>query len=109
MTIQDIALKSIEGFHVGGERVYMDGFPEQLMTKVPGAAPIRVSMNGHHMVGQMYCQRYTQSNPRSPLSTGFSAWRRPDRRLLGKHTGWPAGVVDFFSEGPIRRLLVRCV
>lgn len=71
MTIQDIALKSIEGFHVGGERVYMDGFPEQLMTKVPGAAPIRVSMNGHHMVGQMYCQRYTQSNPRSPYPLVF--------------------------------------
>ncbi len=55
-----ISLRRIRGFHVGGTRRHVDGFPVQTLARVPGDAPVTVDMNGDHMVGQLYATLYQQ-------------------------------------------------
>lgn len=55
-----ISLRRIRGFHVGGTRRHVDGFPVQTLARVPGDAPVTVDMNGDHMVGQLYATHYQQ-------------------------------------------------
>lgn len=55
-----ISLRRIRGFHVGGTRRHVEGFPVQTLARVPGDAPVTVDMNGDHMVGQLYATHYQQ-------------------------------------------------
>lgn len=67
MTQENISLKAIRGFHIGGARQSVTGFPETAVVRVPGDKPRSLSMNGDHMVGQMYVTHYQQAAPRSKL------------------------------------------
>lgn len=58
-----IRLRRIRGFHVGGTRQRIDGFPVQTRVRVAGDAPVAVDMNGDHMAGQLYATHYQQALP----------------------------------------------
>lgn len=63
----DIILRRIRGFHVGGTRHRISGFPVEAKSRVRGDAPTAVDMNSDHMVGQLYATRYEQANCSFPL------------------------------------------
>lgn len=60
MSERHIVLRRIRGFHVGGQRREIHGFPVEAKARVPGAPPTVVDMNGDHMVGQLYATHYEQ-------------------------------------------------
>lgn len=67
MSDNDIVLKRIRGFHVGGQRRRITGFDTKPRSRVPGDAPVAVDMNGDHMVGQLYAMEYLQARARFGL------------------------------------------
>lgn len=67
MPDNDIVLKRIRGFHVGGRRRRITGFDARPRSRVPGDAPVAIDMNGDHMVGQLYAKEYLQSDARFAL------------------------------------------
>ena len=63
----NIVLKRIRGFHVGGRRRVVTGFDTRPRSRVPGDAPVAVDMNGDHMIGQLYATEYRQADARFAL------------------------------------------
>lgn len=61
-----IQLRSIEGFHVGGERRHLNGLPVEYRVLAQGGNARPVDMNGDHWVGQMYAQWFRQVTPALP-------------------------------------------
>ncbi|AGW90238.1 hypothetical protein N234_09370 [Ralstonia pickettii DTP0602] len=62
-----IALKSVRGYHIGGERKTLSGLPVKEIRTNP-QAPIRKSdPNGDYQVGQLYVQQFTLASPRAKV------------------------------------------
>jgi len=112
MTEQPITLASIDGFHVGGERVRLAHLPVTEMAMVAGAPARKVDMNGDHMVGQLYVQRFLQAKPSSPYPivllhggglTGACWETTPDGRRgwldFFLRAGYDVYVCDAFERG----------
>lgn len=87
-----IVLKSVRGYHVGGERVTLKGVPSRDVQLVPGGPVFKSDPNGDHQVGQLYVQHFALASPRAkyPLLlwhggglTGVTWETTPDGR-----SGW---------------------
>ncbi|HSV34247.1 MAG TPA: esterase, partial [Ramlibacter sp.] len=62
-----IALKSVSGFHIGGERKTLTGLPVKEVRTNP-QAPIRKSdPNGDYQVGQLYVQQFSLASPKATV------------------------------------------
>ena len=78
-----IALKSVRGYHVGGERKTLSGLPVKEIRTNP-QAPIRKSdPNGDYQVGQLYVQHFALAVAQSNGARAALAWRRAQRRHVG--------------------------
>ena len=62
-----IVLKSVRGFHVGGERVRLAGLPLREVRTNPQAVPRMANPNGDYMVGQLYVQQFQLANPKGKV------------------------------------------
>jgi pimeloyl-ACP methyl ester carboxylesterase len=89
---EPIVLRSVRGYHVGGERVTLSGIPSRDVQLVPGGAVFKSDPNGDHQVGQLYVQHFALAAPRAkyPLLlwhggglTGVTWETTPDGR-----SGW---------------------
>ena len=87
-----IVLKSVRGYHVGGERVTLRDLPSRDVQLVPGGPVFKSDPNGDHQVGQLYVQHFALESPRAkyPLLlwhggglTGVTWETTPDGR-----SGW---------------------
>ncbi|MDH2238587.1 alpha/beta fold hydrolase [Pigmentiphaga sp. GD03639] len=67
----EICLRAIESFHVGGEVRTLRGLPTEARRLAQGAEPRPVDPNGDHVVGQMYVQAYRLARPRHALPVLF--------------------------------------
>ena len=62
-----IALKSVRGYHVGGERKTLSGLPVKEIRTNP-QAPIRKSdPNGDYQFGQLYVQHFALASPKAKV------------------------------------------
>ncbi len=93
---ENIVLKEVGSFHVGGRKVTVEGLPAKEVAFSPGSVPFKVDPNGDYQTGQMYVQYYKQAAPKAkyPLLlwhggglTGVSWETKPDGR---------PGFQDFF-------------
>lgn len=66
MNLDDVCLKSVESFHVGGSTAVLDGLPVAMRSMVLNGAPREVNPNGEHVYGQMYVQAFRLRKPRHP-------------------------------------------
>ncbi|HSV79090.1 MAG TPA: alpha/beta fold hydrolase [Ramlibacter sp.] len=87
-----IALESVRGYHVGGERKTLSGLPIKEVRTNP-QAPVRKSdPNGDYQVGQLYVQHFALASPKAKVPmllwhggglTGVTWETTPDGR-----SGW---------------------
>ena len=65
--MKEIRLKGISGFHIGGERRVLSGFPVESKVHLAGDLAHCLDPNGEHMIGQMYAQYYEQEKAIFPF------------------------------------------
>src|SRR5262245_49528641 len=53
---EDIVLRGMGSFHVGGRIVEVSGKPVREIVRIPGGPPSKLDPNGQFMVEQMYVQ-----------------------------------------------------
>ncbi|OZI70899.1 esterase [Bordetella genomosp. 12] len=66
MRAEEICLRSISSFFVGGDTAVIEGLPVEHRSMVLNGYPREVDPNGEHVYGQMYVQHYRQARPRHP-------------------------------------------
>jgi len=66
MLLENISLKSVSSFFVGGQTAVLQGLPVTHRSMVLNGAPREVDPNGEHVYGQMYVQAFRLSAPRHP-------------------------------------------
>ena len=108
----DLVLRDMGSFHVGGRLVEITGRPERDVTFAPGGVPAHVDPNGTYMAGQMYVQYYLPANQRGTVPllmwhggglTGVTWETTPDGRMGWRdwflRQGWPVYVSDAVERG----------
>ena len=58
----DIVLRGMGSFHVGGRIVEVNGKPVRMIVRQPGGPPGKLDPNGQYMVEQMYVQYFLPKN-----------------------------------------------
>ena len=106
-----IALKSVRGYHVGGERKTLSGLPIKEVRTNP-QAPIRKSdPNGDYQVGQLYVQHFALASPKAKVPlllwhggglTGVTWETTPDGRA-GWHEYFMRAGYDTFVSDAVER------
>ena len=106
-----IALKSVRGYHVGGERKTLSGLPIKEIRTNP-QAPVRKSdPNGDYQIGQLYVQHFALASPRAKLPllfwhggglTGVTWETTPDGRA-GWHEYFMRAGYDTFVSDAVER------
>jgi pimeloyl-ACP methyl ester carboxylesterase len=107
---EPITLKSVRGYHVGGERVTLANVPSRDVQLVPGGPVFKSDPNGDHQVGQLYVQHFALAAPRAkyPLLlwhggglTGVTWETTPDGRpgwheffMRAGHDTWVSDAVE---------------
>lgn len=112
MATQDISLKSVGSFFVGGETAIVDGLPIERRSMVLNGAPREVNPNGEQVYGQMYVQEFRLTKPRFPYPillwhgggmTGCTWENTPDGRpgwlLRFLQAGYDVMVSDAVERG----------
>ena len=61
---QDLAVREIGSFHIGGRIATLEGLPTQEITFTAGSPPFRYNPNGQFHAEQMYVQYVKLANPR---------------------------------------------
>src|SRR5947209_668353 len=59
---EDIVLRGMGSFHVGGRVADVSGKPVREIVRVPGGPPSKLDPNGQFMVEQMYVQYFLPKN-----------------------------------------------
>src|SRR3954465_4509873 len=62
-----LALRDMGSFHVGGREVTLSGKPVKEVTFTPGGVPAKVDPNGTYLVEPMYVQYFLPANRRGEL------------------------------------------
>ena len=106
-----IALKSVRGYHVGGERKTLSGLPVKEIRTNP-QAPIRKSdPNGDYQVGQLYVQHFALASPAAKVPvllwhggglSGVTWETTPDGRA-GWHEYFMRAGYDTFVSDAVER------
>lgn len=109
---QDLVLRDMGSFHVGGKLVEISGRPVRDVTFTPGGVPAKVDPNGTYMAGQMYVQYFIPANQRGAVPllmwhggglTGVTWETTPDGRMGWSQwflrQGWPVYVSDAVERG----------
>jgi pimeloyl-ACP methyl ester carboxylesterase len=108
----DIVLRGMGSFHVGGRIAEVSGRPVREIVRIPGGPPSKLDPNGQFMVEQMYVQYFLprQRKGKLPLLmwhggglTGVSYETTPDGREgwlnLFVRKGWDVYVSDAVERG----------
>ena len=88
----DIVLRGMGSFHVGGRIVEVNGKPVRMIVRQPGGPPGKLDPNGQYMVEQMYVQYFLPKHRKGKLP------------LLMWHGGGLTGVTYESDAGRARRL-----
>jgi pimeloyl-ACP methyl ester carboxylesterase len=109
---EDIVLRGMGSFHVGGRIAEVSGKPTREIVRVPGGPPSKLDPNGQFMVEQMYVQYFLPQNRRGKLPllmwhggglTGVTFETTPDGREgwlnLFIRKGWDVYVSDAVERG----------
>jgi pimeloyl-ACP methyl ester carboxylesterase len=109
---EDIVLRGMGSFHIGGRIAEVSGKPTREIQRVPGGPPSKLDPNGQFMVEQMYVQYFLPKNRRGkyPLLmwhgaglTGVTYESTPDGREgwlnLFVRKGWDTYVSDAVERG----------
>ena len=94
----DLVLRDMGSFHVGGKLVEITGKPERDVTFTAGGVPAHVDPNGTYMAGQMYVQYFL------PADVGASFCSSGDVLTKQRNSG-----VDFAKPGAVTSWLRRRV
>ena len=64
---EDVVLRDMGSFHVGGKLVEVSGKPVRDVVFTPGGAPAPVDPNGAYVVGQMYVQYFVPAEQKGSV------------------------------------------
>src|SRR5258707_14867291 len=108
----DIVLRGMGSFHVGGRIAEVSGRPAREIVRIPGGPPSKLDPNGEFMVEQMYVQYFLPKNRKGKLPllmwhggglTGVTYETTPDGREgwlnLFIRKGWDVYVSDAVERG----------
>jgi pimeloyl-ACP methyl ester carboxylesterase len=108
----DIVLRSMGSFHVGGRIVEVRGKPVRDIVRVPGGPPSRLDPNGEYQVEQMYVQYFLPRDRKGTVPllmwhggglTGVTYETTPDGREgwlnMFVRKGWDVYVSDAVERG----------
>jgi pimeloyl-ACP methyl ester carboxylesterase len=108
----DIVLRGMGSFHVGGRVIEISGRPVTEIVRVPGGPPSTLDPNGRYQVEQMYVQYFLPKNRRGRLPllmwhggglTGATYETTPDGREgwlnMFVRNGWDVYVSDAVERG----------
>src|SRR5262249_28267407 len=103
----DIVLRGMGSFHVGGRVAEVSGKPVREIVRIPGGPPSKLDPNGQFMVEQMYVQYFLPKHRKGKLPllmwhgaglTGVTYETTPDGREgrlnLFVRKGWDVYVSD---------------
>ena len=109
---EDIVLRGMGSFHVGGRIAEVSGKPVQNIVRMPGGPPTKLDPNGHYQVEQMYAQYFLPKarTGKVPLLmwhggglTGVTYETTPDGREgwlnMFIRKGWDVYVSDAVERG----------
>src|SRR5258707_15390910 len=85
----DIVLRGMGSFHVGGRVAEVSGRPAREIVRIPGGPPSKLDPNGEFMVEQMYVQYFLPKHRKGKLPLLMWQRRRSHRRDLRNHAGPP--------------------
>ena len=109
---EDIVLRGMGSFHVGGRIAEVSGKPVREIVRIPGGPPSKLDPNGQFMVEQMYVQYFLPKNRKGKLPllmwhggglTGVTYETTPDGRegwlsyFIRK--GWDTYISDAVERG----------
>ena len=108
----DIVLRGMGSFHVGGRIAEVSGKPVREIVRIPGGPPSKLDPNGQFMVEQMYVQYFLPRNRKGKLPllmwhgggyTGVTFETTPDGREgwlnMFIRKGWDVYVSDAVERG----------
>jgi pimeloyl-ACP methyl ester carboxylesterase len=108
----DIVLRSMGSFHVGGRTVEVRGKPVRDIVRVPGGPPSKLDPNGEYQVEQMYVQYFLPRDRKGAVPllmwhggglTGVTFETTPDGREgwlnMFVRKGWDVYVSDAVERG----------
>ncbi len=108
----DIVLRGMGSFHVGGRIAEVSGRPAREIVRIPGGPPSKLDPNGEFMVEQMYVQYFLPRHRKGKLPllmwhggglTGVTYETTPDGREgwlnLFVRKGWDVYVSDAVERG----------
>jgi pimeloyl-ACP methyl ester carboxylesterase len=108
----DIELRGMGSFHVGGRIVEVQGKPVHEIVRVPGGPPSKLDPNGQYQVEQMYVQYFLAKDQKGKLPllmwhggglTGVTYETTPDGREgwlnMFIRKGWDVYVSDAVERG----------
>src|SRR6195952_1018949 len=108
----EIVLRGMGSFHVGGRVVEVKGKEVRMIVRQPGGPQTKLDPNGQYMVEQMYAQYFLPQNPKGkyPLMmwhggglTGVTFESTPDGREgwlnMFVRKGWDTYVSDAVERG----------
>ena len=104
---EDIVLRGMGSFHVGGRVVEVTGKAVRMIVRQPGGPLTKLDPNGQYMVEQMYVQYFLPKNEGQAAAADV-ARRRPDRRHLRDHAGRPRRLDEYLHPQGLGHLRVRC-
>jgi pimeloyl-ACP methyl ester carboxylesterase len=109
---EDIVLRGMGSFHVGGRVAEVGGKPVREIVRMPGGPPSKLDPNGEFMVEQMYVQYFLPKHRKGKLPllmwhggglTGVAYESTPDGREgwlnLFVRKGWDVYVSDAVERG----------
>jgi pimeloyl-ACP methyl ester carboxylesterase len=108
----DIVLRGMGSFHVGGRTVEVSGKPVRDIVRVPGGPSSKLDPNGQYQVEQMYAQYFLPKDRKGKVPllmwhggglTGVTYETTPDGREgwlnMFIHKGWDTYVSDAVERG----------
>lgn len=108
----DLVLRDMGSFHVGGKLMEITGRPTKEVTFTPGGTPAKVDPNGTYVAGQMYVQYFLPAVQHGAVPllmwhggglTGVTWETTPDGRMGWRNwflrQGWPVYVSDAVERG----------